>query len=281
MKPRPIITLLLLFLPALTHAQCYLGLRGGITLPQGTYSQSRMSDNEWIFTQGHQYKGGAGRGWDAGIDIAYAIPIPLTNAGSSSALEILLSADFMQSGPSRDVRDYYELTYLHRYDRCAQYEMTLPRFQHIPILAGLRFDYPLTSGIQLYAEALAGINFRRITDWSLAFADENWTQTDGQTFAQYNNTDIRHYEPARTFALRLGVGFIAKERLILGASLNSLGSAPLVWDRTTTTAYSVYGQPIQNTSTQHVQYTPLDVLLVAVNLSYRLPLTASRHVQDW
>lgn len=278
-----LMVLILLMLPVTASSQLYLGLRGGVTLPQSSYAQSRMSDNEWMFTEGHQHKGGIGRGWNAGLDITYAIPFTISGLGNNpAAIEILLSADFMQSGPSRDVCDYYELTYIHRYDHCAQYDMQLPRIQHIPILAGVRFDYPLTSGIQLYAEALAGINIRHITDWSLTFADNSWTQTDGQTFAQYNNTDIRQYASATTLGLRFGIGFIAKERLILGASLNHLGNAPLTWDRTVTTAYSVYGQPVQNTTTQHVNYMPLRALLVAVNLSYRLPiLNASRNVQDW
>lgn len=278
---RASLLLLLLILSQTASAQLYLGLRGGVTLPKGTYAESRMSDNEWMFTEGHQHKGGAGRGWNAGLDIAYAIPLPISNAGSSSAIELLLSADFMQSGLSRDISDYYEFSYPHRYDRCSLYEMQLPRIRHIPILAGIRFDYPLTSGIKLYAEALAGINLRRITDWSLTFADNSYTQSDGQTFAQYANTDIRRYAPANTLGLRFGVGIIAKERLTLGATLNHLGNAPLIWDRTTTTAYSIYGQPIQNTTTQHVAYTPLKALILAVNLSYRLPLTSSRHIQDW
>lgn len=266
---------MLLLLPATASAQLYFGLRGGATIPKSYYADSRMSDNEWMFTEGHQHKGGAGRGWDAGIEIAYAMPF-------HKNLEILLTADFMQGGVSRNVRDYYELSYIHRYDHCAKYEMQLPRFRNIPILLGCRYAYPATHGIDLYGEASVGFNLRYITDWNLSFASPDWVQTDGQQFSEYNNTDIRHYAPATTFAYRLGAGFIFKKIVILGANFSILGSSPLVWDRTTTTQYSIYGDIVENTNTSHVEYHPLNPTLITISATLRLPITGGgRHVQDW
>lgn len=268
--------LLILFLVMATQvrAQFYVGLHGGWTLPQGFYSESRMSDNGWMFSEGHQWMAGAGKGWAAGVDLSYAMPF-------HPSLEVVLSADYMQSGVNMDVEDYYEYIYSTRYSECSKYLMELPKFRNIPIMLGVRYAYPATKGIDLYGEALAGINLRRISDWTLAYATSNWNVGDGQQLAEYNNEDIRIYGKANTFAFRLGAGFIFKKKVTLGASFNMLGASPLTWDRNTTIRYSVYGEIVENTTTQHVDYTELKPVMVMVQLGFRLTPFKTRTVQDW
>lgn len=257
------------------RGQLYVGLHGGVTLPQGYYADSRMSDNEWMFTEGHQRKAGAGKGWNSGVDISFAMPF-------HPSLEVTMSADFMQSAPSRDVRDYYEYVFSHRYSSCSLYEMELPKLRNIPILLGARYAYPVTVGVDLYGEALAGVNFRSITDWRTCYADADWVQRDGQEFHDFNNEDVRSYASARTFAFRLGAGFIIKKMVTVGASYTVLGSSPLSWDRTQTTRYSIYGQEVENTNNIHVDYHDINPTMVVVNLGFRLnPFKGARHVQDW
>jgi len=256
------------------RAQFYVGLHGGWTLPQGFYSESRMSDNGWMFSEGHQRLAGAGKGWAAGMDLSFAMPF-------HPALEVVLSADYMQSGVNMDVEDYYEYVYSTRYSNCSKYLMELPKFRNIPILLGVRYAYPATKGIDLYGEALAGINLRRISDWTLAYATSNWEMGDGQQLAEYNNEDIRIYGKSNTFAFRLGAGFIIKKKVTLGASFNMLGASPLTWDRNTTIRYSVYGEMVENTTTQHVDYTELKPVMVMVQLGFRLEPFKTKTVQDW
>ena len=257
------------------RAQLYVGVHGGITLPQGFYAESRMSDNEWMLAEGHQLKGGAGRGWDAGIDISFAMPF-------HPSLEIAFTADFMQSGPNRDIREYYELSYTRRYSQCSHYEMRLPRYRNIPILLGVRYNYPITIGIDLYAEALAGTNLRTLTDWQLTFTTDPWTPQEDLAYPEYNNIDIRTYTPAATFAFRLGAGVLIKKKFTLGASFQMLGKAPLSWDRTVTTRYDVYGKISEYVTDTHTDYTTLNPTLVLVQLGYRFnPFASARHVQDW
>ena len=257
------------------HAQLYVGVHGGATLPQGFYAESRMSDNEWMFAEGHQLKGGAGRGWDAGIDISFAMPF-------HPSLEIAFTADFMQSNPNRDIREYYEISYTRRYSQCSYYNMRLPRFRNIPILIGVRYCYPIASGIDLYGEALAGINRRLITDWVLTFTNDPWTPQEDLTYPEYNNIDIRSYTSATTFAFRLGAGVLIKKKVTLGASFQMLGKAPLSWDRTVTTRHDIYGEISEYTNTTHTDYTDLNPTLVLIQLGYRLnPFAGARHVQDW
>ena len=257
------------------RAQLYVGVHGGIILPQGFYAESRMSDNEWMFAEGHQHKAGVGRGWATGLDISLAMPF-------HPALEVVLSADYMQSPPNRDVRDYYELSFARRYSQCSLYEMHLPKLRNIPVLLGIRYCYPITIGIDLYGEALVGINRRIISDWLLAFTKEPWTLQEELDYPEYNNIDIRSYTPATTFAFRLGAGFILKKKYTIGASFQMLGKAPLAWDRTVTTRYDVYGNISEYTNTTHTDYTDINPTLVLVQLGYRLnPFAGARHVQDW
>ena len=258
-----------------TAAQIYVNAHGGITLPQGFYADSRMSDHEWMLAQGHQHKAGAGRGWAAGIELSYAMPFH-TN------LEAVLTGDFMQSGMSRDVQDYYEQTRTLRYSQCSQYEMTLPRYRNIPVMAGVRYCYPLTVLFDLYGEALAGINHRTISDWTLAFTDGNWTAVDGQEFADYNNVKICRYNTATTFAYRLGVGILIKKMVSVGASFCVLGRAPLSWEQEEITRYSIYGEMRENRNTNRIDYFSLNPTLVTVSVGIRFKaFSGARHVQDW
>ncbi len=275
MKPRFILWLILLAaMTTQVRAQLYVGLHGGWTLPQGAYAESRMSDNGWMFSEGHQRLAGAGKGWAAGMDLSFAMPF-------HPSLEAVLTADYMQSGVNMDVEDYYGYVYSTRYSNCSKYMMELPKFRNIPILLGLRYAYPVTKGIDLYGEVLAGINLRYISDWTLAYATSNWNMGDGQQLAEYNNEDIRHYDFACAPAIRLGAGFLFKKKVTLGASFNMLGGSPLSWDRNTTIRYSVYGQLVEKTTTQHVDYTELKPMMVMVQVGFRLSPFHTRTVQDW
>lgn len=263
------------------RAQLSVALHGGATLPQGFYADSRMSDNEWMLAEGHQHKAGAGRGWSAGIDIAYAIP-------ALPDLEALLSASFMQSPVADDVQEYYNLKFTQRYRSCPYYEMQLPSYRNIPILLGIRYGYPLGGIFRFYGEALAGLNIRMITDWTMAYSAPGWPQGTQGTLDDYSNTDLRTYSRATTFAFRFGAGFLIKDiakcplDFRLGASYNILGAAPLSWDRTTATRYSLLGSITEYTDTKHVDYTDINPTLISIELGISIkPFGASRNVQDW
>lgn len=261
----------LLFLIALLHpmqAQFYLGLQAGATLPQGWYADSRMSDNQWMLTQGHQRMYGAGRGFEAGLDLSFALPF-------HPALEITLQVGGMVSSVSRDIQDYYAIRWANRYQQCSQYEMHLPRTINVPILAGVRYAYPTSRTTDFYAEALCGLNKRYITDWSFYYSDVGWPYS--QVFA---NTDVRHYQPATTFAFQLGAGFIIAKRVTLGASYSVLGQAPLQWQRETVARFDVYGKIVEHSQTTTTQYHSVCPTMLTIHLDYRFPLSSS-HVQDW
>lgn len=254
-------------------AQLYLGVRGGVTLPQGYYGDSRMSDNQWMFTEGHQMMAGAGRGWSGGVDVSFALPV-------HPALEITFQADYLQSGVSRNVTEYYDIRWSSRFQHCSQYLMELPKLRNIPIMVGVRYAYPTSKTIDFYGEALAGVNLRYISDWNFAYSAADWPVTDPQSFDDYTYADLRTYAPATTFAFRLGAGFIIGKRVTVGASFNMLGAAPLAWDRAIASRYDLFGTIIENSRTEHIDYHDINPTMVLVHLGFRLP-AAGRTVQDW
>lgn len=257
------------------NAQIYIGLHGGVTLPQDFYADSRMSDNEWMFTQGHQRKAGAGRGWSAGIDVSYAMPFH-TN------LEAVFVGDYMQSGVSDDVQEYYKISYAHRFSQCPRYEMKLPRFRNIPLLLGVRYRFPLTKTIYLYGEALGGINLRFISPWSITYADANWPYIDRVDDMQYNNMKLYTYGNAHTYALRVGGGFMVKDLVTIGFGLNLFGPAPLTWDQEETVRYDIYGTVKENRTNNHIDYYDIKPVMINVSVGFRLKaFSGARQVQDW
>ena len=278
MKKRHItaVALLLLFCCAATSlkAQLYAGIHGGYTLPQGYYADSRMSDNEWMFAEGHQQKAGAGKGWGAGIDISYAMPF-------FPNVEVTFSGDYLQSGVSRDVKEYYEFSYANRYSECSQYLMKLPKFRNVTLLLGVRYCHPLGGIFDLYGEALAGANIRMISDWTLVYTKGDWLPDENYDFPEYNNIDIRNYNNATTFAFSLGAGFLVKKTVTVGANFMMLGKSPLTWDRHSATRYNIYGQVVEYPDDRHVDYTDMNPTMVMVKIAYRLQPFKTKHVQDW
>ena len=195
------LTILLAFLATTieAHAQLYIGVHGGTTLPTGYYAESKMSDGEWLLNGGHQFKCGAGQGFTAGLDLAYVMPF-------LSELSLLLEGEYMQSEPNEDVKKYHSLHY-------PDGDYTLPKYRNIPILLGFRYCYPLGKYYDLYGEALGGVNIRSITPYTRGLV-------------------VSNYENATTMALRFGAGIVVRDLVTLGASYSVMGKTPLEGDYT-------------------------------------------------
>ena len=191
-----LLTLCCLSIPA-TRAQLYIGLHGGATLPTGFYADSKMSDYEWMLVGFSQNKVGAGTGFAAGLDVAYAMPF-------LSDLSVVLEGEFMQSDPNEDVKKYHLA-------HSTEGEYTLPKYRNIPIMLGMRYSYPIGKYYDLYGEVLGGVNIRMITPY-----------TEGLREYTYDN--------ATTLAFRIGAGVIVRELVTLGAGFTSMGKAPLTGD---------------------------------------------------
>ena len=274
---RKIFILFIVLLAAIPlRAQIYIGVRGGITLPNGFYADSRMSDNEWMFTQGHQKRAGAGKGFVAGLEARYEMPF-------LGGLSAVLDCDYLQSNMNKDVTNYFETAYARKFANCDAYEMQLPQFRHIPILLGVRYSYPLSTGLDFYGQALCGLNIRMVSDWTLSYASGEWVASDGQSFSNFSTVRTYTYNNAVTFAFRLGVGIMIRKMVSLEASYNMLGRSPLSWTYTCNDTYNVYGDVREIPTETHETFTDVNPTMVLVTLGFHLnPFKGlRRNVQDW
>lgn len=269
MRKHIFLPLLLLLLPlGPLRAQVYIGLHGGVTLPTGFYTDSKLCDLEWIFLNpGHQKKAGAGTGYFGGIDVAYAMPF-------AKGLSVQVTGEYMQSGFNRDVQRFLDREIQDGTAEHEQYEMVCPQLRNIPVMAGLRYSYPLGVYYDLYGEALAGINVRSITDWKIYYADKN-----------LSSEEIYQYQSANTVAFRLGVGVVVRDVVTLGASYTMLGQSTLQYDylRTDTRTTSVGTQHFNNEehfADEHYSFNPS---MVMITLGFRFTpfRSMTRHVQDY
>lgn len=228
------LTLCGLALPA-ARAQLYIGLHGGATLPTGYYADSKLADGEWMLQGTNQMKVGAGAGFSAGLDVAYAMPF-LTD------LSVIVEAEFMQSEPNKDVKEWHS-------KHGTEGEYTLPKYRNIPILAGVRYSYPIGKYYDLFGEVLGGVNIRTITPY---------------TKGLITNT----YDNATTMAFRIGAGIVVRDMVTLGAGFTSLGKAPLTGD------YD---------SAADQKYNIVKATMVTVSLGFRINVIKglNRTVQDY
>lgn len=271
MKKLFLLPLLLLLLPLGNNlrAQAYIGVHGGVTLPNGYYADSKLCDQEWIFlgTSGHQKKAGAGTGWFGGLDIAYNMPF-------LKELSVVVSADYMQSNFNKDVQKY--LNSMEAADAAAHetYETQRPQLCNMPILGGLRFSYPIGVYYDLYGEALFGVNIRTVTDWKNYFLDSD----------SHSEEVIRQYDEAKTFAFRLGVGVVVRDIVTVGASYTMLGSSQLKWTETTSWVYpqspSFNNSQVTVFDDEHYSFNPS---MVMITLGFRITpfRSMTRNVQDY
>lgn len=277
---RPLLSTLLilgtyLFLPAIAHGQMYIGLHGGVTLPSGYYAESRMSDHEWMLTGNNQLKAGAGKGFFGGLDISFPMPF-------HTKLEAVLTAEYLQGNVNADIQNYYQRV-ANKYSNCDQYELILPRFQNIPVLLGLHYNYRIGTYYDLYGEVLAGVNFRKITPWQQSYSSSSYTDSDGQTFSNFSSLERYKYDDATTFAFRIGAGILIRKLVTVGASYTVLGKAPLQWDYTRSGTYNTPLGVHETVNTTHVTYADLNPTMVCVVLGFRInPFKGlRRHVQDY
>lgn len=251
--------LLAAMLPCLLplRAQLYIGVHGGVTLPTGFYGDSRMSDYEWMMIEGHQLRAGAGTGFSAGLD--FGIPMPFLND-----LSALITVDYMQSGPNRDVRNYYANHYLE------EDGVVLPQYRNIPILLGARYSYPLGTFYDLYGEAQMGVNIRQITEFK-------YPSNSSTTFSyQYDN--------CYSMAFHLGAGIMIRDIVSVGAGVNLMGKGPLKGTSTVTKTFETpEGTKEASDSEPFVpEYTTIKPTMVYINLGVHLnPFKSyTRRVQE-
>lgn len=269
MRKYCIVTLLLLLLPSgLLRAQLYVGVHGGVSLPVGFYADAKLCDREWIFLNpGHQKKVGAGTGFFGGIDVAYAMPF-------AKGLSVLVTGEYMQSGFGKEVQAYLDRTAEAGAAAHETYELTAPQLRHMPVMAGVRYSYPLGIYYDLYGEAAAGISFRSVTDWKIFYSDESLSVDE-----------VRQYDLSKTFAFRLGMGVAVRDIVTLGASYTLLGQSPLRYsysriDTRSTAAGPQHYSEEYRFDDEHYKLRPT-MVMITLGLRFTPLRSMTRTVQDY
>ena len=196
--------------------------------PNGKFAEFDDNDKVCALANGSSKTGSAGTGF--GVGFKYQFPIPQV-----ANLRFLVGAELMYNPLNGDAKDWFddEFTsgtynstgYSYDYD----YEVTLPKYLNVPLMAGLNYAFKLNDKINIFGEFAAGINMRLFTNAKILQEKEGtaW-YSDGYTSYYYDFTTTSKatykYDNAITFAYRFGAG-ITFDRISIGLHWYNLGSA--------------------------------------------------------
>ena len=185
--------------------------------PNGKFAEFDDNDKVCALANGSSKTGSAGTGF--GVGFKYQFPIPQV-----ANLRFLVGAELMYNPLNGDAKDWFddEFTsgtynstgYSYDYD----YEVTLPKYLNVPLMAGLNYAFKLNDKINIFGEFAAGINMRLFTN-----AKKEGTYSDSYTSYYYDFTTTK-YDNAITFAYRFGAG-VTFDRISIGLHWYNLGSA--------------------------------------------------------
>ena len=196
--------------------------------PNGKFAEFDDNDKVCALVDGSSKTGSAGMGF--GVGFKYQFPIPQV-----ANLRFLVGAELMYNPLNGDAKDWFDdkfdsgkgSEHVLSYDY--DYEVTLPKYLNVPLMAGLNYAFKLNDKINIFGEFAAGINMRLFTNAKILQEKEGtaW-YSDGYTSYYYDFTTTSKatykYDNAITFAYRFGAG-ITFDRISIGLHWYNLGSA--------------------------------------------------------
>lgn len=190
------------------HSDSFGGfsIYAGGAFPMGNYKAGKMTDNvpaDWalLFTDGN--KGYAGIGYNIGWDAL--IPV------SRNGLGIFLGMDYFFNGHNKDIKAFIS-DYNDVIDKA-------PKVHNItPLMFGLRYLGSINKNFGIFVEVGGGPNIRLISKMELSFTEVHYGD-------YYEINETLNYDPALTFAFKVGAGMMIARHLSLGVDFYSLGSA--------------------------------------------------------
>ena len=190
--------------------------------PNGKFAEFDDNDKVCALVDGSSKTGSAGMGF--GVGFKYQFPIPQV-----ANLRFLVGAELMYNPLNGDAKDWFDdkfdsgkgSEHVLSYDY--DYEVTLPKYLNVPLMAGLNYAFKLNDKINIFGEFAAGINMRLFTN-----AKKEGTYSDSYTSYYYDFTTTSEatykYDNAITFAYRFGAG-VTFDRISIGLHWYNLGSA--------------------------------------------------------
>ena len=200
--------------------------------PNGKFAEFDDNDKVCALANGSSKTGSAGTG--VGVGFKYQFPIPQV-----ANLRFLVGAELMYNPLNGDAKDWFDDKFdsgkgsehgsegVLSYDY--DYEVTLPKYLNVPLMAGLNYAFKLNDKINIFGEFAAGINMRLFTNAKILREREGtgW-YNNGYTTVYYDFTDtyelIYKYDNAIAFAYRFGAG-ITFDKISIGLHWYNLGSA--------------------------------------------------------
>ncbi len=256
----------LLFAVAVTAAlsataqKTSFAVTGGWTLPIGNYAHSDIKNNLW----GLVYKcpdGGAGQG--AMLGVQWCKPI-----ASMSCTSLLLSLDLIYSDHNSDIKTgMFEVRQVME-TNFSEVNFTLPCYYNIPLMVGLRHEWPFAEGQAVFTEVQVGMDYCLVTDRGATL--RGGTQplpVGGQNLYDYVYTD--HFGGSAAVAAHLGVGCLFAQRWQVDAGLWYLGSHQVY-------GYEEFGYNADQGSTtlwrgkQEFMLGEITPLMVTVRIGFRI-----------
>ena len=171
--------------------------------PNGKFAEFDDNDKVCALINGSSKTGSAGTGF--GVGFKYQFPIPQV-----ANLRFLVGAELMYNPLNGDAKDWLDDEFTSGTD---DYEVTLPKYLNVPLMAGLNYAFKLNDKINIFGEFAAGINMRLFTNTKI----ESSSTTSEITY-KYK------YDNAITFAYRFGAG-VTFDRISIGLHWYNLGSA--------------------------------------------------------
>ena len=193
--------------------------------PNGKFAEFDDNDKVCALIDGSSKTGSAGTGF--GVGFKYQFPIPQV-----ANLRFLVGAELMYNPLNGDAKDWFDDNFTSRtesgdgYSSVYDYEVTLPKYLNVPLMAGLNYAFKLNDKINIFGEFAAGINIRLFTNAKIEGTSTTWYSYD--EYGSYNYTSTFEatykYDNAITFAYRFGAG-VTFDRISIGLHWYNLGSA--------------------------------------------------------
>ena len=219
-----LIASLLVSAPICTVAQSTFGLRTGLSIPTGDFAYDNI---------GNPFNGAGGARTGFNIGATYAYKLPNNNLG------LFMSADLFYNSLSNDAKDIYEASLRGQNNLNSNLDVSYYRYINIPVILGLRYNYPLTDDISLFGDVGLGANHMRMTDMTIIYRGDEALIT---------------FDPATKLAINIQAGIRYNEKYTLGLSYLSLGS------------YEIDSQATEDGDTQDYETIERSISMITLNV---------------
>ena len=240
--------------------------------PNGKFAEFDDNDKVCALANGSSKTGSAGTGF--GVGFKYQFPIPQV-----ANLRFLVGAELMYNPLNGDAKDWFDdkftsgtynsTGYSYDYD----YEVLLPKYLNVPLMAGLNYAFKLNDKINIFGEFAAGINMRLFTNAKILQEKEGTAlYSDSYTSYYYNFTTTSEatykYDNAITFAYRFGAG-VTFDRISIGLHWYNLGSAKVKGKRESEYDYnsSINGNS-HNSDKEKFKWKDLSISMMTLTVGY-------------